>query len=302
MAKRYGERALDVLQRIDAPAAHWWVCLVVGVSRLSAGDLDQAAALMRRTAEVTARIGDRRHWCDAIENLGIIATLRADWNAALASILAYREVAEADRDPRYRAAALREQAFVLMHLGRLVEAEGCLSLLRRELDDGLMVERDAALQDLHAMAATLALDRGDEMAAAQALAACVEAIGRSAAGSNFPNMHGSMLLACRTALRLAARRQAAGEGRAAARHHREGRIIVRALEQHAGVHAVGRAAALLARAALAEADRRPAQMQRFARQAARAAAGLGLVHDATQAEHALRVAGGGALDLVPDRP
>jgi hypothetical protein len=240
VAQSYGDQALDVLSRIDDPAASWWVPLVVGVSRLSAGDLAAASRLMDMTAAAAERIRDRRHWRDAIGNQSIILGLRGDWNAGLALSEQYGATALEDRDVRYVVGAAREQAYYLLQLGRLDEAERSLARVRAEVERGLKAEEAASRQDLHAIAAAIALARGDGVAARrEAEAGYAVLLGNGS--SSFPNMFWSLSLLFEAFSRLADGNPHRDQDRAKAW------ALVRALDKHAASHRIGRPAALRAR-------------------------------------------------------
>lgn len=240
VAKSYGERALDVLSRIDDPGAAWWVPLVVGVSRLSAGDLTTASRLMEMTAIAADRIRDRRHWRDAIGNQSIIFGLRGDWNAGLRLSEQYLATAIEDRDTRYMVAAARERAYYLLQLGRLDEAAQELVHLRAEIEQGLKAEEAASRQDLHAIASALSLIRGDTVAARQEADAGY-AVLQGNGSSSFPNMFWSLSLLFEAYLALAGTGNSYDDDRARAWS------LVRALDKHAASHLIGKPAALRAR-------------------------------------------------------
>jgi tetratricopeptide (TPR) repeat protein len=241
IAKAYGERALDVLSRVDDPVAAWWVPLVVGVSRLSAGDLAMASKLMDMTAAASERIRDRRHWRDAIGNKSIVLGLRGDWTGGLELSELYGATALEDRDIRYIVAAAREQAFYCLQLGRLDEAEQCLDRLRTEIDRGLKAEDAASRQDLHAIGAAVAMARGETVLARSEAEAGFAIMLADAGASSFPNMFWSLSLLFDTFLQLA------GSGGDISADRKRAWTLVRALDRHAASHQIGRPAALRAR-------------------------------------------------------
>jgi adenylate cyclase len=275
VARAYGERALDVLSRIDDAGASWWVPLVVGVSRLSAGDLATASRLMDMTAAAAERIRDRRHWRDAIGNQSIISGLRGDWNGGLLLSQHYGATAIEDRDTRYIVGAAREQAYFLLQLGRLDEAEGCLARLRSEIERGLKAEDAASRQDLHAIGAAIALARGDIAAARREAEAGYAVLLGDSSGSSFPNMFWSISLLFDAFVGLAgARRQ---DDRAKAW------TLVRALDKHAASHRIGRPAALRARGLYEQEFGWAARAGRWLDRAADTARALGMAYAAEPA-------------------
>ncbi|MEO7221168.1 MAG: hypothetical protein ABIY37_01720, partial [Devosia sp.] len=301
LAKRYGERALDVLSRADDLAANWWVPLVVGVSRLSTGDLSTAEAHMRACAAAADRVRDRRHWCDAIENLGIAAAMRGDWGEAHRAIEQYEAVSRADEDRRYIAAALRERAYVLVQTGDAGEAARCLAELLQELDDGLAVERDAALQDYHALCAVLAHARAEAQATADHLDACLVAIEHSAAETSFPNMHLALVPALAVALAMG--RTGSTDSAWHPSSLRWGQALGAAIARHAASHRVAGPAAQLARAALAQTRGRGRAARLAYGRAFEEAQALGLAPEAALAARALRLPSPAATrGLAPDLP
>lgn len=272
VAHAYGERALDVLSSIDDPAASWWVPLVVGVSRLSAGDLATASRLMDMTAAAAERIRDRRHWRDAIGNQSIISGLRGDWNGGLALSRQYGATALEDRDTRYIVGAAREQAYFLLQLGRLDEAEQCLSRLRAEIERGLKAEEAASRQDLHAIGGAIALARGDAAVARREAEAGYAVLAGDSSGSSFPNMFWSISLLFDAFFHLA------GAGARYADDRAKAWSLVRALDRHAGSHRIGKPAALRARGLYEQKFGWTATAGQWLDRAAATARGLGMAY------------------------
>ena len=285
VAQRYGERAMQVLSQVQDHAAAWWVPLVAGVSRLSAGDLTRAAGLMQMTASATEKIRDRRHWRDAIENLGIIAAMQGEWGIALDHLATFRATAIEDKDARYVVAALREQAYYLLQQGALDECERCLENLQVELDRGLTAELSASRQDLHAFSAAIAMRRGDaERAKAEAERALLESEG-SAGGTSFPNMYWSQLLAARVFLGLL--ESPDGQGGEQTRLRGQLRRACRALDKHAAAHRVGAPAALLANGLRLRQEGRSGKAHRLLEKAHALAEQFGMPHERELAAAAL---------------
>jgi class 3 adenylate cyclase len=277
VARAYGERALDVLSRIDDPGASWWVPLVVGVSRLSAGDLATASHLMDMTAAAAERIRDRRHWRDAIGNQSIISGLRGDWNGGLALSQHYGATALEDRDIRYIVGAAREQAYFLFQLGRLDDAEQCLTALRTEIERGLKAEEAASRQDLHAIAAAIALARGDTSTARREAEAGYSILIEHRGGSSFPNMFWSISLLFDAFLQLASPGPRHDDDRAKAW------TLVRALDKHAASHLIGRPAAWRAHGLYEQTFGWAARAGRWFDRAAASARALGMAYTAEPA-------------------
>ena len=118
-------------------------------------------AMFRRTAEIAAPLGERRRWRDGIEGGAIVDACRGDWPAALDGIKEMRLSAARDGDQRYLLLAYREQAFLELQTGRFDDAARILPLIKAEIDRGIKAEELIARQDYHAIAGTLALERGD---------------------------------------------------------------------------------------------------------------------------------------------
>lgn len=300
LGKRYCERALSVLTVIDDPAAAWWVPLAVGIARMSAGDLAQADALFATATERAEKTGERRYWRDAVENTGIVAAMRGDWNGALNAVAKYRASAMADRDRRYLVAALREQAYYLLQLGYYNDADDSLKALRAEVDRGIKAEAEATRLDLHSIAGMLALARGDRETAAREGEAAMLALASIGGATSFPNMHWAMLLLARLNAGLWTRGQTASRD-VTATHLRRGKLINRAIQAHAAAHPVARPAAQLSRGLLELVrgnDRGAAK--RFA-SAASLARSLGLAHETALADRLLK-SSNAASDAVPSDP
>lgn len=198
----YRRHSLEMLDTIDDPGASAWALNLLGISRTGTGDWEDAATMFRRTAEIAAPLGERRRWRDGIENGAIVNACRGDWLTALNGIKEMRLSAERDGDQRYLLLAYREQAFLELQTRRFDDAARILPLIKAEIDRGIKAEELIALQDYHAIAGTVALERGEAVRAVEeADAALAASSGLSGSGSP-PHRYWTLFLVGRIYLNL----------------------------------------------------------------------------------------------------
>lgn len=97
--------------------------------------------------------------------------------------------ARQDRDQRYMVLVYRERAYCYLQLGDLDAVDGSLRSINEELDRGLTAEDLPTRKDLHAIAANVALERGDHVKAAEEAEAAIKAIAQISGTSSFPNLY-----------------------------------------------------------------------------------------------------------------
>lgn len=234
----YRRRSLEMLDLIQDPAASAWALNLLGISQLGKGRWADARDLFRRTGEIAGPLGERRRWRDSVENGAVIEGCLGRWEAALSGFEAMRASASSDRDQRYVVLADRGIAVSSIHLGRFDLAQGAIDHVGVEVDRGLKAEEQPTRQDLHAVRATLALERGCEdearSEAARALAVAAELSGPG----SFANRYWSIYLLGRVFLHLDCR-----VGPGPHRVSREARHAVRLIRRLASTHPIATPAA-----------------------------------------------------------
>ena len=193
----YSARALDILKRLDEPAAETWVFILLGLSKLGEGRWEESKTYLDSVLTAAYKIGDRRRWRDGVENTAIIEACRGKWQRAIELFSEMFASAEQDKDQRYRILVYRERAYCYLQLGNLIAADEHMQLIKAELDRGLTAEELPTRQDFHAIAATVALERGDEFKALQEADAALEVIKRISGTSSVPNMYWTVFLVAR---------------------------------------------------------------------------------------------------------
>lgn len=131
LADGYFERALRTAQEADDTSALAWVRLAAGVYKIGVGDWDEAAEHLGATRKVSERLGDRRRWDDAMQNLAALEFLRGRYapSRALAGELL---ASAADRkDERGLSVAVRRRALCLLATNELSELAPCIDELGR---------------------------------------------------------------------------------------------------------------------------------------------------------------------------
>jgi tetratricopeptide (TPR) repeat protein len=201
-AATYDRLALETARVVDDEPATLWVSMVVGIARLSAGNWLGATELLTRTVAMADRANDRRRWRDGLENLGLIAACQGNWNVAMDQFAIVRSSAIEDKDQRYDVDACRIQALSLLHLGRLSESEPFLRQVQYERDRGLAAEIHAVLLDLHTLAASIALERGDIEGALAEGGAALDVVKGIKGATSFPNTYLTLFLLSRLYLNL----------------------------------------------------------------------------------------------------
>ncbi len=286
----YSARALDILAKLEDPAAETWVSTLLGLSRFGEGQWEQSRTFFANVVAAAAKIGDRRRWRDGVENAAIIEACRGKWKEALDGLTAMFDAAKHDKDQRYTVMACRERAYCNLQLGDLHAVEGDLLLIKEELDRGLAAEELPTRFDFHAIAATLALERGDLVTAASEAEAGAKAMVQIGGTSSVPNAYWSVFLVARVFANLwlkAARQDAADRGLL-----RELSAACRALSNQAWSYPIAAPSAAIAGGYLAQFRGRRATATRSWRRAAAKATRLSMDYEARLARLALGEAGG----------
>ncbi len=266
ISSHYSARSLEILAKIEDPAADVWVLMLLGLSKFGEGQWEESRAFFVNLVAVAAKVGDRRRWRDGVDNGAAIEACRGKWKEALDGLAAMLDAARQDKDQRYMVTACRERAYCYLQLGDLRAVDDHLLLIKGELDRGLTSEELPTRQDLHAIAATAALERGDHVMAAREADAAIEAIMQISGTGSFPNAYWTIFLVARVFANLwvkATRRDAADRdlmrGMAAA---------CRALSNQAWSYPIAAPSAAIARGYLARLRGRPASAARCWRRAA----------------------------------
>jgi class 3 adenylate cyclase/tetratricopeptide (TPR) repeat protein len=285
MSANYRRRSLEMLDAIDDPGASAWALNLLGISRTGTGDWGDAASMFRRTAEIAAPLGERRRWRDGIEGAAIVDACRGNWPAALDGIKKMRLSAARDGDQRYLLLAYREQAFLELQMGRFDDAACILPLIKAEIDRGIKAEELIVRQDYHAIAGTLALERGDaEHAAAEADAALAVSRGLSGSGSP-PHRYWTLFLVGRIYLNLW--RLQRGRDSARDRYSSNAATVYRLLKRLSGAHPIAAPSAFLVRGGSEWLRGRPDRAQRDWRRALSIASKLAMGYEAALARKGL---------------
>lgn len=295
-AVRYGQRAIEAAKAADNIDARIWVAMIVGISRVSAGDWHTGEQLLRETADLAGRLGDRRRWRDGIGNLGLIAICRGDWNRGLDLVAQVQVSALEDHDARYDIECCREQALCLLHLGRFEDVAPYVDRIRLACERGLKSEEAITRQDLHALAASLAFESGDEAAALSEGEAALAAIAKVNGIASFPNTYCSIFLVARLFISAWAHAKPNSEARRRAR--RNSYSSLRALRSQARAHRIAQPAYLLARGACLRLDGKIASGRRALNKALVLSTESGMRYEAALAAQQLADGDGSALLYV----
>jgi class 3 adenylate cyclase len=285
VSRHYSARALGLLAELEDPAAEAWVFNLLGLSGLGEGRWEESRTSFANVVSAAERIGDRRRWRDGVENGAVIEACCGRWEVALGGLTAMLDAAKQAKDQRYTVLASRERAYCALQLGDLRAVEEDMRLVREELARGLAAEQLPTRVDLHAITATLALERRNYVQAASEADTAMKAILQMGATSSVANAYWAMFLVARVfanAWLNSARKDAADrvllKGMAAA---------CRALSNQAFSHPIAAPSAAIVRGYLASLQGRPATSKRLWRRAAAKANRLDMVYEARLALHAL---------------
>ena len=286
IARYYSARALNILAKLEDPAAEAWVFTLLGLSRFGEGQWEESRTFFAKAVKAADRTGDHRRWRDGVENSAVIEACRGNWRAAFDGLTAMLDAAKQDKDQRYIVMACRERAYCYLHLRDWPAVDEHLSLIKGELDRGLTSEELPTRQDFHAIAATVALERGDRVKAASEADAAAKAIIQVGGTSSVPNAYWSIFLVARVFANLllmdpADRRLLHGM-----------RAACRALSNQAWSYPIAGPAAQIARGYLAWVRAQPASATRSWRKAAAKASRLDMGYEAELARLALGEADG----------
>jgi tetratricopeptide (TPR) repeat protein len=291
VSDHYSARALEILSRLDDPAAEIWVFILLGLSKLGKGEWEGSKTFFANVIAAADKVGDRRRWRDGVENAAIAEACRGKWKEAIDGFSAMFTSAKHDRDQRYMVLVYRERAYCYLQLGDLDAVDGCLRSINEELNRGLTAEELPTRKDLHAIAANTALERGDHVKAAEEADAAIKAIAQISGTSSFPNLYWTILLVARVFANLWLR--AAPKGTVDPALRRGMAEACRALSKQAWSHPIAAPSAAIARGYLEQLRGRPARAARFWRQAGDKAnrlsmdyeGGLALVALSVKTEH-----------------
>jgi hypothetical protein len=280
----YSARALEILTDLNDPAAETWVFTLLGLSKLGNGQWEEASRFLANVVTAAIKIGDRRRWRDGIENLAVIEACRGNWKEAIVGLTATLDAARQDKDQRYAVMACRELAYCNLQLGDLHAVESSLLWLKGELERGLGTEEIPTRLDVHAFAATVALERGKTTEAASEVDAAIKAIIDIRGKSSVVNTYWSMFLVARACANLwiEATRQGAGDRR----RLKDMEEACRALSGQAWSFPIAAPSADIARGYLERFRRRTAAERRFWRRASANANRLGVSYEAQLARQA----------------
>ena len=163
-------------------------------------------------------------------------------------------------------------------------------MIKEELERGLTAEELSTRLDLHAIAATLALERQDDVEAAREADAAMKTIIEIGGKSSVANAYWSIFLVARVFANLwnkATRKDAADRGRL-----KDMAAACRALSSQAWSYPIAAPSAAIARGWLARFHGRTATATRFWRRAAAKANRVDMGYEARLAQHALGEARG----------
>jgi class 3 adenylate cyclase/tetratricopeptide (TPR) repeat protein len=277
VSDHYSARALKILSDLDDPAAEIWVFILLGLSKLGKGEWEGSGTFFAKVIAAADKVGDRRRWRDGVENAAIAKACRGKWKEALDGFSAMFASARQDRDQRYMVLVYRERAYCYLQLGDLDAVDGSLRSINEELDRGLTAEDLPTRKDLHAIAANVALERGDHVKAAEEAEAAIKAIAQISGTSSFPNLYWTILLVARVFANLWLR---AGPKATVDPAVRRGMAeACRALSKQAWSHPIAAPSAAIACGYLEQLRGRPARAARFWRQAGDKASRLGMDYE-----------------------
>jgi class 3 adenylate cyclase/tetratricopeptide (TPR) repeat protein len=261
ISDHYAARALAILRSIDDPAAEIWVSVLIGLSKLGKGEWEESTRCFAKVSAAADRIGDRRRWRDGVENAAIAEACRGNWKHALIGFSEMFASAKQDGDQRYMVLVYRERAYCYLQLGDLELVDGCLRSISQELARGLTAEQVSTQKDLHAIAANVALERGDHIRAAEEANAASKAIAKISGTSSFPNLYWTIFLVARVFANLWLRAAPKGQVDPAVRCGMDD--ACRALSRQAGSHPIAAPSAAIARGYREQLRGSPARAVRF---------------------------------------
>ena len=287
---RYSARALDILANLDDPAAETWVFTLLGLSRFGEGQWEESRTFLTNVVAAATRIGDRRRWRDGVENAADIEACRGNWKDALVGLAAAFDAAKRDKDQRYVVMACRERAYCNLQLGDLDAVYASLLWIKVEIERGLGTEELPTRLDVHAFAATVALERGDFVQAASDADTAMTAIREIGEKSSVPITYWSIFLVVRVFANLwieATRKGSTDRGRL-----KDMAAACRALSRQAWSFPIAAPSAAIASGYLARFRGRTATSTRWWRRAAANANRLDMSYEAHLALRALGEARG----------
>jgi class 3 adenylate cyclase len=299
ISDHYSARALETLVRIEDLAADVWVLMLLGIAKFGEGKWEEARTHFINVVAAAASVGDRRRWRDGVDCEAVIGACRGDWKASLDGLGAMLESARQDKDRRCTVVAYRERAYCYLQLGDLCAVDEHLLLIKKELDRGVMSEELSTRQDLHAIAATTALERGDYVMAAREASAEIKIIAQISGTGSFPNAYWTSFLVARVFANLWA---STTSNNLVDRDVQRGMAVsCRALSSQAWSHPIAAPSAAIARGYLAQLRGRPTIAVRNWRRAAAEANRLSMDYECRLAASALGGASG-STDKISGLP
>lgn len=131
LADAYFRRALRAADAVGDPSARAWVGLAAGVYAIGGGDWEAAERHLAETRDTAERLGDRRRWDDALQNLAAIDFLLGRYGASAAAAERLHDSAAERKDERGLSVALRRRALCLLATGETAELPACIERLER---------------------------------------------------------------------------------------------------------------------------------------------------------------------------
>lgn len=128
-AEKYFERAIRTAEETDEASARAWVGLAAGVYLIGVGSWEEAARHLTETRDVSERLGDRRRWDDAMQNLAALDFLQGRYGTSLGQAVALHDSATERKDDRGLTVALRRRALCLLATNDLGDMATCVDRL-----------------------------------------------------------------------------------------------------------------------------------------------------------------------------
>ncbi|MGD8496570.1 MAG: AAA family ATPase [Gemmatimonadales bacterium] len=131
LADAYFRRALRTADLVGEPSARAWVGLAAGVYAIGGGDWEAARRHLAQTRDTAERLGDRRRWDDALQNLAAVDFLLGRYRDSAAAAEQLHGSANERKDERGLVVALRRRALCLLATGETDELPDCVERLEQ---------------------------------------------------------------------------------------------------------------------------------------------------------------------------
>jgi len=161
LAEFYGQRALATADAVEQLAPRPYVCVIVGIARAGMGDWSRAVPLFEEASRISAELGDRRRWLDAVGHLALIKILQGDARSAQAGLAETYEDGVRARDLRYQAEALCTRVYAELMLADFDGVRRTLAAIQAVLATGLQSEVENTERHLAALFAIWHARRGE---------------------------------------------------------------------------------------------------------------------------------------------